>query len=120
MGSPAFAEGTALIAAASSLRTDRRVLISAMTSARWRSSARESRHEFGNSGSIRVIVKIGLRQYYPISLTQYCFARRLRKKWADRNRPIQAPSSRFYSEWWQFGAPEERRPVVSENPDFIG
>jgi hypothetical protein len=33
MGSPAFAEGTAFIAAASSLRTDRRVLISAKISA---------------------------------------------------------------------------------------
>jgi hypothetical protein len=70
-------------------------------------------------GSIRFIVKIGLRQYYPISLTQYCFARRLRKKWADRNRPIQAPSSRFYSEWWQFGAPEERSCPTTETRIFI-
>lgn len=67
MGSPAFADGTALIAAASSLRSDRRVLISAKISARSRSSAVSRAMSSVILASICVIVKIGLRQYYPIS-----------------------------------------------------
>src|ERR1700730_1561818 len=38
----------------------------------------------------------------------------------DHNLRIQAPGSQCYSEWWQFGAPEERTRPLTETRIFIG
>jgi len=67
MESPAFAKGTTLTRTGSSLRTDRRVSISAAISARSRSSAVSRATSSAILASICVIVKIGLRQRYPTS-----------------------------------------------------
>jgi hypothetical protein len=67
MGSPAIAEGTILIAAVFPLRADCRVSISAMISARSRSSAVSRATSSAILASISVIVKIGLRQRDPTS-----------------------------------------------------
>jgi mevalonate pyrophosphate decarboxylase len=32
---------------------------------------------------------------------------------SEGGRPIQAQSSQFYSEWWQFGAPIQNKTAIS-------